>query len=174
MQKGLIHIYTGDGKGKTTAATGLAVRACGSGRKVYIVSFLKTSQSGEVNFINSLNCDNIKVFRFEHDHGFVRDNCNDGICDDTKTALEFIFDVLSGKKCDVLILDEIICSYNLGYVTKEDIQNIINIKSDECELILTGRGAPGWLCEKADYVTEMKAIKHPYNSGIDARKGIEF
>ncbi len=174
MQKGLIHIYTGDGKGKTTAATGLAVRACGAGRRVYIVSFLKTAQSGEIDFINSIKCGNLKVFRFECEHGFVHDNRDDGICKDTKEALGFINDALKNEKCDMLVLDEIICSYNFGYVTKEEIKEIIENKPCGCELVLTGRRAPDWLVDMADYVTEMKAVKHPYNEGIDARKGIEF
>lgn len=173
MEKGLVHIYTGDGKGKTTAATGLAVRACGAGKRVYIVSFLKTSQSGEIDFIKNVKCDKIKVFRFEREHGFVEDGNIKNIKEDTKIAFDFVTDTLLNEKCDVLILDEIICSLGYGYISRDDIMKIISLKG-ACEVVMTGRGAPEWLVDMADYVTEMKLIKHPYDEGIDARKGIEF
>lgn len=174
MQKGLIHVYTGDGKGKTTAAVGLAIRACGAGKRVCIVSFLKTSQSGEVEFINSLENCRLRIFRFESEHGFV--NCDDRakIRPDIETALKFILKALRNNEYDMLVLDEILCAYSLGYVGEEEIREIIGAKMPECELVLTGRGAPCWLEELADYVTEMKAVKHPYTRGTEARRGIEY
>lgn len=172
LKEGFLHIYTGDGKGKTTAATGLSIRAYAQGKRVYIVSFLKTSDSGEVSFIKSLDSENIDVFRFERNHGFIKSG-NEINKEEIMRALEFVYEALEKSKCDLLVLDEIICAYHFGCVTKDEILKIINM-SGECELVMTGRGAPGWLIDKADYVTEMKCIKHPYDKGIDARCGIEY
>lgn len=174
MQKGLIHVYTGGGKGKTTAAVGLAIRACGAGKRVCIVSFLKTSPSGEIEFINSLSNCRLRVFRFESEHGFVSCEDKEKIRPEIEMALKFIFDALENNECDVLVLDEILCAYNLGCVSEDEIRRIIGAKTPECELVLTGRGAPDWLIELADYVTEMRAVKHPYTLGTEARRGIEY
>ena len=177
---GLIHVYTGDGKGKTTAAVGLSLRAYSHSRTVFIAQFLKASDSGEVSFINSLQSDKIHVYRFESSHGFIsRSNESFGaetkkLRNEAENALDFIYDALIKKSCDMLVLDEIICAYNYGIVKKDEIEDIIAKKDYGCELVLTGRGAPQWLIDKADYVTEMKAVKHPYERGINAREGIEF
>lgn len=176
---GLIHVYTGNGKGKTTAAAGLSVRAFANGKKVFIVQFLKTSDSGEISFIKSLKNEAFQVFRFEEPHGFIGGNNAEAadmerLLKESRKALEFIYKTLTEKECDMLILDEIICAYTYSLVSRREIEDIIRLKDKECELVLTGRGAPKWLIEAADYVTEMKAVKHPYERGITARRGIEF
>ncbi len=174
MEKPLVHVYTGDGKGKTTSAFGLSARCAGSGYQVKIIQFLKTDDTGEIEFFKS--ADNVFVYRFETPHGFTCDMNEEELkelenqCD---KAIKFAGLIVQGSECDMLVLDEIICAYNCGLVDEEKIKKIIEI-NNSCELVFTGRNAPNWLIEIADYVTEMKQIKHPYEKAVNARKGIEF
>lgn len=174
---GLVHVYTGDGKGKTTAAFGLALRAYENGLRVYIVQFLKTSPSGEAAFVERLGDERLRVFRFEKPHGFTYDpdaETTKALRVDVKRALDFIQTVYQEHSCDLLVLDEIICACQLGLVTREELCALVDKKPAACELVLTGRGAPDWLIERADYVTNMTLVKHPFQTGTEARKGIEF
>ncbi|MBI4336096.1 MAG: cob(I)yrinic acid a,c-diamide adenosyltransferase [Candidatus Omnitrophica bacterium] len=178
--KGLVHIYTGDGKGKTTAALGLAMRACGQGMKVLLVQFLKPKgrTSGELKSINKLK--GIDVMRFDESHPIFWGN-GDGKdskkLDDLKRglkerSLEVEAFVLSGKY-DVIILDEAVNCVSQGLMDINALKHIMLHKPEKAELVLTGRGAPKELIDIADYVTEMKEVKHPYRDGVKARKGIE-
>jgi cob(I)alamin adenosyltransferase len=175
MPKGLIHLYYGYGKGKTTAALGLAVRASGSGVKVVIVQFLKDSNTSELVQLKLLP--NITVLRGTAAKGFARDmtpeqlnetreiqNCN------LKKALEL---VRSGD-CGLLILDEALDAWQLGLLDEAMLLELINHKPEALELVITGHRPDDRVVAAADYVTEMVKIKHPYDTGIKGRRGIEF
>jgi cob(I)alamin adenosyltransferase len=175
LERGLIQVYTGDGKGKTTASIGLGIRAVGRGFKVYMVQFLKGTDTGELHTLK--NIENFKVFRFQSTEKFFW-NLNEEekkiLAEDMKKAYEFVVDVLQNKKCDILILDEIMAAIHSKVYTVEDVLKLIDMKPKEMELVLTGRSAPQEIMERADLVTEMKAIKHPFEKGIPARYGIEY
>jgi cob(I)alamin adenosyltransferase len=171
---GLVHIYTGDGKGKTTAAIGLAVRAYGSGLKVLLVQFLKGSPSGEINSFKKL--DGFSVVRCDKIKKFVI-NMNEEERNEASKYVGDLFKEISEKaidgSIDMLILDEIFGAITTGFITKEQVVELIKNKDSNVELVLTGRDAPEEIIELSHYVSEIKAIKHPYNIGIQARKGIE-
>jgi cob(I)alamin adenosyltransferase len=176
IRKGLVIVYTGNGKGKTTAALGLCVRACGYGMKVAIVQFIKGSwQSGEIEGIKKL-APNVEFIRMGR--GFV------GIIDDklprsehekaAGEALEFVRGMLLSNKYDIIILDELNVAVHLGLIEIEDVLKLIDDKPAELNLVITGRNAHKKLIERADLATEMKEIKHPYQKGILAQKGIDY
>jgi cob(I)alamin adenosyltransferase len=175
MPKGLIHIYTGEGKGKTTASFGLAKRAAGHGKKVLILQFLKSGikDSGEISSAKELG---IKVVRFRNQNTPLF-NPNVKVSDlksAIKKAVSRAIRELKSNVYDLVILDEFNTVLDCGYATMKEVKEILNAKPERVELILSGRGAPDELIEIADYVTEMKMIKHPFEKGVKARKGIEF
>ncbi len=179
MKKGLVHIYTGNGKGKTTAAIGCALRAVGQGFKVAIFQFLKGGglDSGEIKALKvKRNC---KAVRFKQVHPCFQKNKKDIKCsnllkkrikqDFTKAKSEIF-----SKKYDVVILDEIIVAVRDGYISEAELIDLIDEKPLGVELLLTGRGATKDLIAWADYVTAMHPAKHPYSKKVPPRKGIEF
>ncbi len=167
MEKGLIHILCGCGKGKTTSAIGMAVRAAGRGKKVVIVQFLKGSETGEISVL--INIEGITVLRADRAVSFDYDNIPH-----LKEQHNSMLKKAINMDCDMLILDEIAACCNYNYIDKEIVDNYINNKPDNVELVLTGREPdPKWI-EKADYVSEIEKIKHPFDRGIKARKGIEL
>jgi cob(I)alamin adenosyltransferase len=179
LEKGLVQIYTGDGKGKTTAAFGLALRAAGQGNKVLIYQFLKPPalDIGE-RFALQLGAVRIRVETPD-----VAWDMSASFNDEKKTAemraaisqvLEKIAETAEKRFYDVLILDEIVFCISRNLAKLEDVKNIINKRDPRVEIVLTGRGATKELIELADLVTEMKSIKHPYDNGISARRGIEY
>lgn len=175
FEKGLIQIYTGEGKGKTTASVGQGVRACGRGLNVYMIQFLKSSDTGEMNILKDV--DGFHVYRFQSERGFFWTLSEEEIKEvkkETDTAIEFIEKTIREKACDVLILDEIMGAISNGLVEIANLLRILEQKPDEMEIIMTGRNVPHELVEIADLVTEMKKIKHPFDKGIGARKGIEY
>lgn len=176
MEKGYVQIYTGNGKGKTTAALGLGLRAAGNKFKVYMIQFLKTSPTGELESIKNLE-PYFKVFRFESPKNFFW-NLNDEekklLKKEVNQAYDFIMDTIKTEACDVLILDEILGALTNKLIEEREIIDIIDKKPKSMELILTGRNASEGLIERADLVTEMKDVKHYMNEGIAARKGIEY
>lgn len=173
--RGLIHIYHGDGKGKTTAAMGLALRAAGNGLQVVIVQFLKGTSSGEIQLmreipeITVLRENNNPKFSFQMSEEEKREARL--VHADNLAAAEKL---VAAGKCDLLILDEALGALSSGLLDEGLVQRLVEEKPPALELVLTGRNPSEFLLEKADYVTEMKAQKHPYEQGIDARKGIEF
>lgn len=175
MAKGLIHVYTGDGKGKTTAAFGLAMRAAGHGKKVLILQFLKSRTKDRGEIATAKKC-GIKVIKFKgqttplFDPEVNRSELKQNI---KEAVVQSIKEVKSGKY-DLIIMDEFNNLFRDKYAAAEDIEKIIGEQSESLELVFTGRGAPKELIEIADYVTEMRMIKHPAVNGIKARKGIEF
>lgn len=171
----MIQIYTGDNKGKTTAAIGQGIRACGNGFNVIMIQFLKTSPSGELNILK--NIENFTVKRFEKTKGFVW-NLNEEekikLKGEIREAYDYALDVLKNNKCDMLILDEIMGVLYNKFLTVQEVINLLDCNKSDIEIILTGRDTPKELIEKADLVTEMKCIKHYYDKGFPARKGIEY
>jgi cob(I)alamin adenosyltransferase len=179
LKKGLVQIYTGDGKGKTTAAFGLALRAAGRGNKVLIYQFLKSSSQdiGE-RFALKLGAVGIRVESLDIEWDMAKSFKDEKLVAQTKTAikkaLERITETVEKKLYDLLILDEIVFCLSKGLAELEDIKNLIESRDAGVEIVLTGRGATKELIAMADLVTEMKNIKHPFDKGIEARRGIEF
>ncbi|MBI5642792.1 MAG: cob(I)yrinic acid a,c-diamide adenosyltransferase [Deltaproteobacteria bacterium] len=174
-KKGLIHIYTGEGKGKTTASIGLAVRAAGAGLKVLFIQFFKEdgALSGEKEILRGLN---IELIRANCRHPIFTKGRTD--IDAVKKATLETYGMAKSRAAeggvDLLVLDEIMSAVNGGWIEAEDLLSFLKNKPEGLEVALTGRSAPVELVEAADYVTEMLKIKHPYDFGINARKGIEF
>jgi cob(I)alamin adenosyltransferase len=176
LTKGCVQIYTGDGKGKTTAAIGQGVRAAGGGLKVYMVQFLKGRDTGELHSLKKLEPD-FKVFRFEKQRKFfweLNEQEKLELKKEIETAFEFCKDVFKNRECDMLILDEIMGVLHNKLLSIEEVVDFIKSKPEDMELILTGRNVPQEIMEIADLATEMKEIKHYFNAGVPARKGIEF
>lgn len=176
MDNGCVQVYTGNGKGKTTAAIGLGVRAAGYKHQVYMVQFLKNTPTGELASLELLE-PYFKVFRFQKIKGFFWNLNNEEkniLKGEVQETYDFILKVMKEGSCQVLILDEILGAYQNKLITQEQITHLMDIKPSDMELILTGRNAPEWLVSKADLVTEMKDIKHYAEKGIMARKGIEY
>jgi len=171
MQKGFVHIYTGDGKGKTTAAVGLAIRAIGQGLKVLFIQFIKSSPTGELEILKKFN-ENIDIYRCST--GFIYEHPNENQKQIMKKCVSEIKEKILKNKYDLIVLDEFCNAINLGLISKKDAEELFQLKPFNAEFIITGRDAPEWLIEKADLVTEMKKIKHYFDKGIKARKGIEF
>lgn len=174
MEKGLIQVYTGDGKGKTTAAFGMAFRALGQGMKVKVVQFLKTDVTGEL--LAAKKFDNFSVTRVNTSPKFSW-NMNpaeiEEMAAEIKSGYDEVCRVAMDASCDILILDEINHAIHKEFLTRDEIMHLLDMKPEGMELVLTGRNAPQWLIDRADLVTEMRCIKHPYTRGIGARVGIE-
>lgn len=171
---GLIHIYCGDGKGKTTAAVGLAVRAAGSGKKVVFAQFFKNGSSSEIKVLQNL--EPIEVCICTTNRGFFY-NMSDSEKEETQIDYISLFERVTERascNADVLVLDEIISACNCHMVDEDRLVEFLQKKPDRLEVVLTGREPSQRLVCMADYVTEMKKIKHPYDEGINARLGIEF
>jgi len=179
LKKGLVQIYTGDGKGKTTAAFGLALRAAGQGNKVLIYQFLKppSLDIGE-RFALQLGAVRIRVealdVPWDMSKSFDDEKAVAHIRVAISEVLERITETAEKRFYDVLILDEIVFCLSKGLAKLEDIKNIIDRRDPAVEIVLTGRGATKELIALADLVTEMKNIKHPFDKGLPARRGIEF
>jgi cob(I)alamin adenosyltransferase len=170
--KGLVHLYTGTGKGKTTAALGLAMRALGNGWKVCMVQFMKGGEYGEIESFKQL--ENFKIQKLGTT-GFVdRKKPSARDIEEAKKGLVAAREAIGSDKYDLVILDEIVCALDFGLLELPPIVDLIKNKPDRVELVLTGRGAPQALVDLCDYVTEMREAKHPYQRGVAARKGIEY
>lgn len=171
-KKGLVQVYTGEGKGKTTASLGLALRASGRGFKVYIAQFLKSANYGEEKVLGSLR--NIKMEQFGRGCLIKRKAVKKKDKELARKGLEKVKEVIDKGNYDLVILDEVNVAIKLGLLGKNDIVRLIKAKPSWVELVLTGRYAPDWILEISDLVTEMKEIKHYYKKGIKAREGIEY
>ncbi len=170
---GKVHIYHGDGKGKTTCAVGLCIRAAGFGTEVVFVQFLKAKQSSEIKILESI--ENIKVMRARKCDKFTSQMNEEEKKDAVKSHNEMLCEVIKeyeGKNV-LLVLDEVIGAVSLGFVNEETICDFIK-NNKSCEIAMTGRAPSERLIELADYVSEIKKIKHPYDNGLAAREGIEF
>jgi len=173
LEKGLTQVYTGEGKGKTSAAFGLALRAIGRGLKVYVVQFIKGGfDYGELHIVDNLP--NLKLKAFGRGKFVTEMPPTDEDVKLAKEAFELAQKIVDSDEYDLVILDEINVALNLKLVAMNEVIHLIRNKPEHVELILTGRYAPPEIIEAADLVTEMKEIKHPYTHGIPPRKGIEY
>lgn len=174
--KGLLIVYTGDGKGKTTAALGMCVRAVGYDWHICLIQFVKGSwKYGELKGLKRLE-PNVELHVIGE--GFV------GILDDDKSfeehrtaarkGVELALEKIKSQKYQLVILDELNVASTLGLVTTEEVEMILAARGEMQNLVITGRGAPDWLKDQADLVTEMREIKHPYQKGILAQKGVDW
>ena len=170
---GLIHIYTGNGKGKTTAAFGLALRAWGRDKRVCIIQFMKKGDSyGEVRAIARL--EGIDISQYGKGRFIVKGNASDEDVASAKEGFEMVRSVLSSGDYDMVVLDEICITIDFDILNVDDVLDALAGRKEGVEVVMTGRNAPSELIEVADYVTEMKLIKHPFEKGINARKGVEY
>lgn len=161
MEKGLTHIYCGEGKGKTTAAIGRAIQAASVGKTVMIIQFLKSRQSDEIGFIGRLEPE-IKLFRFERSeksYESLSEEERREECQNIRNGLNFARKVITTQGCDVLILDEVLGLVSAGIISCEEIKNLIAAKDEEMELILTGVYKGEELWGSADEVTVMQMMK---------------
>lgn len=174
---GLVIVFTGDGKGKTTSALGMALRASGHRKKVLVIQFIKNYKNyGELKFVKKFPKANIEIKTFGEGYVGIRgDKKLKGIHSDAaKKGLEFAKKMIFSKKYFMIILDEINIALNLKLLKVDDVLKLLKSKPKDLHLVLTGRGAPKKIIQVADLATEMKEIKHPYRKRILAQKGIEF
>ena len=173
--KGLIHLYCGDGKGKTTAAVGLTVRAVGRGQKVVFAQFMKGSETGETNVLCKLQ--NVIMIRNQKDFGFYQqmaDAEKQEITQMHNDTLSQIEEFIKSGQCNVLILDEITYPYAWDLIDKQKVEKLFANKPETLEIVLTGRNPAPYFMEYADYISEIHAVRHPYENGVFAREGIEY
>lgn len=170
---GLIHLYCGDGKGKTSAAVGLAVRASGAGKQVIFTQFFKDGSSSEIVSlkrlpgIRTIHAQTVKGFY----HAMTPEQREQARVDYTALFRQVTADA---EKADLLILDEIVSACNRGVVPEALVTDFLRKKPEQLEVVLTGRDPSPALTELADYITQMRKLRHPYDRGVAARKGIEF
>lgn len=168
--RGLVHLYWGEGKGKTTAAMGLALRALGTGRKVVIVQFLKGGQSGEIPLLRSLGA---RIFRGKAGTKFSFQMTEEEKAGTRALQTEHLRQALACG-AELLVLDEACAAYQTGLVDQELLKSAVLERPESREVALTGRNPPEWMREAADYSTEMRCHRHPFEQGAPAREGIEF
>ncbi|WP_070000796.1 cob(I)yrinic acid a,c-diamide adenosyltransferase [Cellulosilyticum sp. I15G10I2] len=176
MKNGLVQVYYGDGKGKTTSAVGLGIRAVGNNYKVIMIQFLKNDLAGECKIIRDLE-PYFKVFHFEKEHGLtwtLTEEEKEELRSETKNALNFAIKVMDTAECDVLILDEILNVVEEGIIAETELCELIDHKPDEMELVLTGRNLTECIAKRADSISCVKAIKHPAQKDMLGRAGMEY
>lgn len=174
LERGLIQVYTGNSKGKSTAAFGLAVRAAGHGFKVVVIQFMKTGQNyGEITGLKRLSPE-VEVFSYGRPGFIHRGGVKPEDIDLARKALEHAEKVMLSGETDIVILDEINNALYFQLISVQEVLDFLAKKPDRVELVLTGRNVPGEIIETAHLVTEMKEIKHPFRLGIGSRKGIEY
>ena len=174
-RRGLIIVHTGDGKGKTTAALGLALRAFGAGLKVLILQFIKgRKKSGELNALEVLKNFSPTIEIRQCGLGFITKENFDEQKKSARAAIELAQTEILSDAWDLIILDEINYAVKFGLISAAEISELIKIRPPQLHLVFTGRDALPELIEVADLVTEMKLIKHPFQKGIAAQSGIEF
>ena len=175
MNQGLIHIYCGDGKGKTSAATGLAVRAAGCGKKVLFARFLKNEESGELKILDQIP--EIDVIHLERSYGFystLSDSEKEEVRSMYRALWSDILNRISDGAYDILVIDEFMAAYGYGLIPRDEALTFLREKPAGLEIVLTGRNPDERLVELADYVSEIRKVKHPFDRGIMARRGIEY
>lgn len=168
---GMIHIISGDGKGKTTAALGIGMRAVGRGLKVCMVQFMKGFEYGEISAAKQL--EGFDIFQFGRAEFVNKENPEQVDIQEAVKALEHAKEAVGSGEYDIVILDEINVALDFKLISLEDVLGLVKGKPKNMELVLTGRNASQELVDLADYVSDVREIKHPYRKGIGARKGIE-
>jgi len=174
LEKGFVQIYTGDGKGKTTAAVGLTLRAIASGYKVFFCQFMKGEESGEIRALKK-HSESIDVFLCGISKFCVnKKNPSREQVKAARKGFELAKKAIFSRKYDLVVLDEINMAICYNLINLEDVINILKDKPSSVEIILTGRNAPSELYPYADLISEIKEIKHYYKEGVKARRGIEY
>lgn len=190
----MIHLYTGEGKGKTTAAIGLSVRAAGRELRVYFTQFMKGNDTGELHSLKKLP--NVTLLRSEKNFGFYSSMSEEDKAELTcihNEILDRLTTVVENGECDLIVMDELTYPVKWGLLDVDKLRRLLCLaggsghaetgedlsagsggRTETVELVITGRDAAEFLLEAADYVTEMKCVRHPYEKGIRARRGIEF
>ncbi len=171
MEKGYVQIYTGNGKGKTTAALGLAMRAAGAGLSIYIAQFMKQGLYSELKALSRFE-NQITIEQFGKGK-FIMDRPGEADRAAAAKGLDAVRVALSSGRYDLVIMEEAAVAAAMGVVSADEILDIIRTRPEKTELVITGRGAPEALIAAADLVTEMREIKHYYQAGVGARVGIE-
>jgi len=172
LEKGYVHVYTGPGKGKTTAALGLGLRASGAGLKVHMVQFMKGRRYSEIDTIE--NIANFTISQHGRDEYVSKENPDQIDIDLAQKGFKYAKEIINNGKYDMIILDEINVAVDYNLIALKEVIKLLEGKPEKLELILTGRDAHPDIIKIADLVTEMLEIKHPYQQGITARKGIDF
>ena len=167
---GLVHLYWGEGKGKTTAAMGLALRSLGAGRKVVVVQFLKGGPSGEIPLLEQLGA---RVFRGKAGQKFTFQMTEAERAETKALQSENLRRALA-LESDLLVLDEACAAWRKDMADRDLLKQAVLVRPQGREVALTGRNPPDWMREAADYITEMKCHRHPFEKGISAREGVEF
>lgn len=175
MERGLLHIYCGDGKGKTTAAIGLAVRAAGCNRKILFARFLKTENSGELRILDQIS--EIKVIHLPKNFGFYK-NLNEEERIEMRGMYQDVWNLIREEiqtgEYKMLVMDEFMAAYRYELVNKSEALEFLKGRPLDLEVVLTGRDPEMELLDIADYVSEIQKVKHPFDKGIIAREGIEY
>ena len=170
MSEGLVHLYWGDGKGKTTAAMGLALRALGQGKKVAVLQFMKDGSSGEIRMLEHLGA---AVFAGKTGGGFVR-----RMSEEERALVrgrqDALLRTILERDDELVVLDEACAAWRMEMVDRELLMRAVQERPAWQEIVLTGREPADWMLEAADYSTEMRCDKHPLTRGIKARRGVEF
>ncbi len=170
MELGMVHLYWGEGKGKTTAAMGLALRALGNGCRVVVVQFLKGADTGEIPLLRQLGAE---VYRGKAGQKFVF-QMNDAEKAATRALQNENLGAALARPADLLVLDEACAAWELNMVDRQLLEQAVRERPAGQEIVLTGRKPAPWMEELADYSTEMHCWRHPYEKGVKARKGVEF
>ena len=169
---GYVHVYTGDGKGKTTAAIGLAVRAAGHDRWTYIGQFMKGQEYGELAALEHLP--QVTIEQYGDQVCIRKEEVTSKHIADAEAGLERVTRALMSGRYDLVVLDEVNVALWFGLLTEEAVLKVMDARPPEVELVLTGRRAPQTILDRADLITEMREVKHYYVDGVLARKGIEY
>ncbi len=172
LKKGYVQVYTGDGKGKTTAALGLALRAVGAGLKVRIIQFMKGQNYSELEALKKFS-EHLEIIQTGGTKCIRREDVTESDRREARRGLDLAQRLLQDEEIDVLILDEILVAHWFGLIPLNEILGMIDHRPENLELILTGRRAPEEIIQNADLVTEMHEVKHYYQQGVPARRGIE-
>ena len=172
LEKGYIHLYTGPGKGKTTAALGLGLRAAGAGLKVHMIQFMKGRRYSELDAVEHLS--NFTIVQYGRDEFVSKENPDPIDIDLAQEGFAHAKEIVKNGKYDLVILDEINVALDYNLLSLKDVLKLIEEKPEKLELVLTGRYANPEVVKIADVVTEMLEINHPYQQGVEARKGIDY
>jgi cob(I)alamin adenosyltransferase len=173
MEQGMVQVYTGDGKGKTTAALGLALRASGKGLKVFMIQFLKGRHYGELESCKRLS-DRFRIVQSGLDSFVKKGEPSREDLELAHRGLEIAREAIMSGEYDIVILDEVSVAVLLGVLTTEEVLPLIDDRPDGVEIVLTGRGAPPEFLKRADLITEMTCARHYYDRGVEMREGIEY
>ena len=173
LEKGFVHIYTGEGKGKTTSALGLSVRAVCAGLKVYFAQFLKGQETSELCLVSNFATDAFTIRQFGTEH-FVIGKPSQRDIEVARYGFEEILKITKSSQYDLIVLDEFNTALHFELIPIQQAIDLIRNKNPKTELVITGRNAPKELLDIADLVTEMREIKHYFKTGVFARKGIEY